>query len=86
MTQILGLETIQGLAGEPPTITEVSRKTMELQDSLRQVWNVAYIAIIPHCFKCHEALTWHCPPDGENNDTVFHCPKCKRIWIKGEGW
>lgn len=86
MTQIPGLETIRGLAGEPQKQIEVGYKTMRAQDNLRQIWNVSYIAIIPYCFKCHQPLVWHSPPDGEDKNILFHCPRCKREWVKGEGW
>lgn len=82
--EIPGIDTIRGLVGEPPSSIFVNRKVMETQQKLMQVWNSAYIAIIPYCYKCKEPLVWHSPP-GEDN-ILFHCPKCKKIWMKDKSW
>jgi len=83
MPEVPGLETIRGLVGEPPKRIKIPHKIMRSEEMLRREWNEMYIAIIPYCFKCQEPLVWHTPPD---NKVLFHCPKCKREWIKGEGW
>uniref|UniRef100_A0A6H1ZQT9 Uncharacterized protein n=1 Tax=viral metagenome TaxID=1070528 RepID=A0A6H1ZQT9_9ZZZZ len=82
-TEWPGIDTIKGLVGEPPTEIKVPYKLLEKQQLLLFEWNPLFIAIIPYCFKCKEPLVWHHnPTDG----VMFHCPKCNRRWIKGEGW
>ena len=83
MADIPGIDTIRGLAGEPPVTIQVPYRLLETEQVAMQGWNSIYIAIIPYCFKCKEPLTWHSPPKGEN---LFTCPKCGRIWMKGDDW
>lgn len=77
-----GLETIKGLAGEPPMKAKIPYKLLKKQQMLLFEWNPFHIAIIPYCYKCKEPLTWHHEP----SDTIFHCPKCNREWIKDDSW
>ena len=86
MTRIPGLETIMGLAGEPPPEIAIDRKTIIAQQKLVQIWNSAYIAIIPYCFKCKAPLVWHQAPREEGHENeMFTCPNCNRVWILKEG-
>lgn len=84
MTEIAGIDTITGLAGEPPTGIPLPYNLVYKEQLQTQVWNGKYIAIILYCFKCKEPLVWHSPPDGDN--ILFHCPKCKRIWFRDDAW
>lgn len=79
--EIPGLETIRGLVGEPPPKIPVDKDTMMKQQMLMQEWNPVFIAVIPFCYKCKVPLVWHTPP---KSNTIFHCPQCGRIWVKGE--
>ena len=78
-----GLETIQGLVGEPPIEIKLPYKLLKKQQKLLFEWNPIYIAIIPYCFKCKEPLVWHHEPD---DGVLFHCPKCNRKWIQDDSW
>jgi len=78
MTETKGIDTIQALVGDPPVVISLDRKVMETQQKLMQAWNSTYIAVIPYCYKCKEPLVWHTAP--REDDTMFHCPKCGRIW------
>ena len=78
-----GLDTIIGLVGQPPKTISVPYKIMRTEELLRQGWNGLYIAIIPYCFKCREPLVWH---NSSNGKVLFHCPKCKRKWLKDKNW
>ena len=85
MTEIAGLDTILGLVGEPPKKIPIPYDLMKYQELARQDWNTYHIAIIPYCFKCKEPLVWHHAPRGEEEEeTIFHCPKCKRKWTRGK--
>jgi len=81
VSEIPGLDTIRGLAGEPPQIIPVNKEVMVKQQHLMHEWNPVFIAVIPFCFKCKEPLVWHTPIDGE---VLFHCPKCQRKWINSK--
>ena len=81
--QINGIDTIQGLAHLPPEKIPLPFKVEYQQTLLQQEWNPRYIAILPFCIVCKEPLVWHRYPEGE---VIFHCPTCRREWIKGEGW
>ena len=83
MVNVPGIETIRGLVGEPPPENCVDFKLMSGQQRLISEWNHIFIAILPFCFKCRVALVWHTPPD---DDELFTCPSCGRVWVKGEGW
>jgi len=83
MELIHGIETIRNLVGEPPQQIPIDRETMTEQQVLMPDWNHMYIAIIPYCFKCKEPLTWHTPPE---DDILFDCPRCHRIWVKDSTW
>ena len=80
---VKGLDTIRGLVGEPPKVIEIPYELQRAETIAQQGWNTSYIAIIPYCFKCKEPLVWHTYPKGK---ILFHCPKCKRRWIKGKDW
>lgn len=82
MPEIEGVDTITGLASDPPMGIDLDRKVMVAQQKLMQAWNLMFIAIIPYCFKCKEPLVWHMAP--REDDVVFHCSKCKRIWMMGK--
>lgn len=79
--RIPGVDTIRGLVGIPPTINIIPFRAVEAGTRLQQVWNAAYIAFIPYCFKCKVPLDWHLPPDGNK---IFTCPNCNRQWVLGE--
>jgi len=81
--QIGGLDTITELNGEPPKKIHIPFKLEYKQQALQQGWNTCYIAIIPYCFKCKVPLVWHRNPE---SNVLFHCPKCRREWIKGDDW
>lgn len=84
MMEVLGIDTILGLVGKPPKVTELSYNSVEIAESLRQVWNTKFIAFLPYCFSCKEPLVWHTAP--HENDTIFHCSKCNRRWVRDEKW
>jgi len=77
--EIIGIDTIQGLAGSPPKVIEISQDTVKAADKLRQMWNAKFLAFLPYCFSCKEPLVWHNPL--EEDGTLFHCPKCLRRWV-----
>lgn len=79
MTEVAGIDTIRNLVGEPPMGINLDRKVVEAQQKLMAAWNSSYIAIIPYCYRCREPLTWHEAP--REDDIIFHCPRCKRIWM-----
>lgn len=81
MTEIAGVDTIQGLVGEPPETIEIPFNLMYDTEITRPGWNKVYLAIIPYCFKCKEPLVWH-----KVERVIFHCPKCKRRWVKSKNW
>ena len=82
MTLVPGVETIQGLTGEPPPEIPIDHKVMAQQQILLKEWNNLYIAIIPYCFKCKVPLVWHIPHTKDNE--VFVCPSCGRVWVVKE--
>jgi len=85
MTLVAGIDTIAGLAGQPPVEITVDFDTMAKQQKLLQQWNEVFIAIIPYCFKCKVALAWHRAPREEGHELeIFTCPSCGRVWILGE--
>jgi len=84
MTETPGIDTIQGLIGTPPKVIEISRNSIRVADSVRQIWNTKYLAFLPYCYNCKEPLVWHMPP--RKDSVLFHCPKCKREWVKDEEW
>jgi len=77
---IPGVDTIEGLVGNPPMKVELPKKTVETLDAVRAELNALYIAVIPYCFKCKEPLAWHVPLDDK---LLFHCPICGREWRVG---
>jgi hypothetical protein len=81
--EVNGVDTIRDLSGEPPQEIDIPYKLMSKQQILMIAWNACFIATIPYCYKCKVPLVWHSNPEGK---VLFHCPKCKRNWIKGEGW
>lgn len=81
--EVNGVNTIKGLRGEPPQEIHIPHKLMHKQQVLMQTWNPCFIAVIPYCFKCRVPLVWHQHP---KNDILFHCPACRRRWVKGEDW
>lgn len=81
--QIPGIDTIQQLQFQPPYEIPVPFKLEYKQHTLQQGWNACYVAIIPFCMACKEPLVWHHHPEGE---VLFHCPKCRREWVKGDDW
>jgi len=83
MTEVKGLDTIQNLVGEPPKTIEVPYRLMRDTEITRPEWNKLFLAIIPCCFRCKEPLVWH---SNESDRTIFHCPKCKRRWVKSKNW
>lgn len=83
MTLVNGVDTIQGLVGEPPVEIPLEFQTMAKQQALMREWNNSFVAIIPYCFKCKVALVWHMPPD---DDELFTCPSCGRVWVKDKAW
>lgn len=78
---IRGIDTIEGLVGNPPMKIEVPKKVVASQNALESQWNALFIAVIPYCFKCKEPLVWHVPLEGDR--LLFHCPKCGREWRVG---
>lgn len=82
MTEVSGLDIIAGLAGEPPNGIFIGKKLRSKQQLLISQWNGHYIAVVLYCYKCKEPLTWHTEPKDDN--IVFHCPRCKRIWMTEE--
>lgn len=83
MTLVPGIETIQGLAGEPPPEITVDLNVLAKQQRLLKQWNELFIAIIPYCFKCKVPLVWWMP-HGESGE-VFTCPSCGRVWVGDRG-
>jgi len=83
MTKVRGIDTIQGLVGNPPKTIEVPYNVVYDAEINRQRWNNIYLAMIPYCFKCKEPLVWHI---GGADRVLFHCPKCKRRWVKSKNW
>ena len=80
--QISGTDTIRGLAGGMPKRIKIPFSTQYNQQTLQHGWNGLYVAIIPYCFKCKIPLVWHIHP----KNILYHCPKCRTTWEKGEGW
>ncbi len=78
MEIIPGVDTIQGLVGEPPPEIPLSDGLVKQLKALIPVWNNSFIAIIPYCFKCKVPLDWHIPPD---DGELFTCPTCGRDWV-----
>lgn len=81
--EVPGLETIVGLAGNPPMRIEIPYKLEKKQHAMVSEWNDVSLAMIPYCYKCREPLVWHIYPQGK---VLFHCPNCGRQWVKGEDW
>ena len=81
--EVPGVETILGLAGQPPQEIEVPFKLQKKQSLMISEWNPVFIAIIPYCYPCKEPLVWHIHPQGK---ILYHCPKCGRQWVKGGDW
>jgi len=79
--EILGVDTIVGLVGDPPPIMSIPYNIMSTEEILRQAWNALNIAILPFCFKCKEPLVWHTP---RMDNVAFHCAKCGRKWLLQE--
>ena len=79
MTEINGLDTIIAYDITLPEEIELDKDLVLSETLLMPAWSSKYIAIIPYCFKCREPLVWHRPP--RDDDTIFHCPKCKTRWI-----
>ena len=78
-----GLDTIRGLVGEPPKTISIPLDLQRVASIAQSGWNAVHIAMLPFCFKCKEPLTWHTHPQGQ---ILYHCPKCKRQWLKGKDW
>lgn len=81
--EVPGIETIMGLAGEPPQVIEIPYKLEKKQSLMVTEWNPIFIAVILYCYKCKEILIWHTYPQGK---ILYHCPKCGRQWVKGADW
>ena len=75
--EIKGVDTIQGLAGEPPKNIYIEKAILETGTRYMQILNAKYMAFVPYCYKCKEPLNWIVPPD---EDIVFRCPRCDRTW------
>ena len=87
MIHIPGLDTIEGLAGDPPPEIKIDHKDLRKMQIAILAVNHNFIAMIPYCFKCKVPLIWHQPPFEEGHeDELFTCPNCGRVWIRGEGW
>lgn len=84
MEEIAGVDTILGLVGSPPKRIDLSYNVVKAGEKVRQAWNKKFIAFLPYCFACKEPLVWHSPPGEEH--VLFHCPKCKREWVRDEEW
>lgn len=84
MANIPGLDTIRGLAGEPPEIIAIDKPELSKVQIAILALNPSFVALIPYCYKCKAPLTWikEEPDDGR----IFTCPSCGRVWVKGEGW
>jgi len=86
MTETPGPETIT--QGAPPMNKRrigLARGLMRKQTRLSTEWNLDWIAMLPYCISCREPLIWHTFPAGDEA-VLFHCPKCKREWVKGSDW
>lgn len=81
--EVPGIDTIRGLVGEPPKKIKIPYNLLKTEELSRQGWNAIHLAIIPYCYKCKVPLVWHTNPIDK---VLFHCPECKREWIKGQGW
>lgn len=92
MGEIKGIDTMSGLAGQPPDRIELDYNSVKAGEKLRQIWNSKYMGLLPYCFSCKEPVNWITPliPDIEGvtlpPDLLFRCPKCKRVWVKDEEW
>ena len=85
MPLVAGIDTIVGLAGQPPAEIELDYDTVKKQQVLFSQWNGCFIALIPFCFKCKVALAWHTAPREEGHENeMFTCPNCGRVWVLGE--
>jgi len=80
--EVNGVDTIVGLSLEPPKTIELPYNVVYAAEVLRANWNASFIAFIPYCFKCKEPLVWHQHP----KQVLFHCPSCKREWVKSKSW
>jgi len=81
--EINGVDTILGVDYEPAQEFFLPFKLVYNEEANRAGWNNVCIAIIPYCIKCREPLVWHSPPE---DNKLFHCPKCERVWIKDTEW
>jgi len=77
MKRTKGIDTIEGLAGNPPEVIQIPRKIIKNGSLLLKEWNQYYLAFIPYCFRCKEPLDW---AQGDEK-VVFICPKCGRKWV-----
>jgi len=76
--EIVGIDTIRGLAGSPPREIEVEKSLIVKGTSLMREWNSKFLAFLPYCFLCKEVLNWYNPLTEEGY--IFRCPKCDRKW------
>ena len=77
---IKGVDTIAGLAGNPPNVIPIPLEIIKKGTSLLTKWNSYHLAFIPYCFVCKEPLDW---AQGDK-EVVFICPKCDRRWVLDE--
>ena len=82
--RIRGVDTMFGVTGTPPNTLPVPRAHQVEQQGLQRIWNSIYIGIIPYCIVCKEPLDWFTLT--QDTSLIFECPKCKRQWVKGEGF
>lgn len=81
MSVIKGLETITEPAFTIAQSNSVGYNCMLFGQAVQSIWNKKGIAFIPYCITCKCPLDWH-----RDEQVLFSCPKCKRIWQKDVGW
>jgi len=84
MTETPGPETISGAVPMNKRKIGLQKELVKEQTLLSTRWNHGWIAMLPYCISCKVPLVWHTYP-GEDG-VLFHCPTCKRQWVKGKGW
>ena len=82
--EIKGIDTIDRAIGEWPQRIELDFNAIKKAEEVREQWNIMLLGFIPYCLLCKEPLVWHSPPSEDG--VLFHCPNCKREWVKEGSW
>lgn len=80
--EIPGVDTIMGLVGSPPDVIRIPYSDLAKCQYAIADANHVFVALIPYCYVCKVPLIWM----RNNDDRIFRCPQCSRLWVKGDGW